>query len=66
MRNRSNDNNYHWDYQDYRGNYGQSPARARKSSGLKYFLIAMGVVILLVGALCAVSYTHLDVYKRQG
>lgn len=52
MRNRSNDNNYHWDYQDYRGNYGQSPARARKSSGLKYFLIAMGVVILLVGALC--------------
>ena len=52
MRNRSNDSNYHWDYQDYRGNYGQSPARARKSSGLKYFLIAMGVVILLVGALC--------------
>ena len=51
MRNRSNDSNYHWDYQDYRGNYGQSPARARKSSGLKYFLIAMGVVILLVGAL---------------
>ena len=50
MRNRSNDSNYHWDYQDYRGNYGQSPARARKSSGLKYFLIAMGVVILLVGA----------------
>ena len=30
MRNRSNDSNYHWDYQDYRGNYGQSPARARK------------------------------------
>ena len=52
MRNRSNDSNYHWDYQDYRGNYGQSPASARKSSGLKYFLIAMGVVILLVGALC--------------
>ena len=52
MRNRSNDSNYHWDYQDYRGNYGQGPARARKSSGLKYFLIAMGVVILLVGALC--------------
>ena len=55
MRNRSNDNNYHWDYQDYqdyRGSYGGAPAKNRRSGGLKYFLIAMGVVILLVGALC--------------
>ena len=30
----------------------KAPPAPGKSSGLKYFLIAMGVVILLVGALC--------------
>lgn len=54
MINRSNDNNYHWDYEDYQGNYGQSPARGKKNSnrGLRVFLIMMGAVVLLVGALC--------------
>ena len=27
MKNRSNDSHYQWDYQDYRGNYGQTPAK---------------------------------------
>ena len=46
MINRSNDNNYHWDYEDYQGNYGQSPARGKKNSnrGLRVFLIMMGAV----------------------
>ena len=61
MRNRSNDSNYHWDYQDYRGNYGQSPARARKSSGLKYFLIAMGVVILLVSGAASLPRSRIRI-----
>ena len=54
MINRSNDNNYHWDYEDYQGNYGQSPARGKKNSnrGLRVFLVMMGAVVLLVGALC--------------
>lgn len=52
MKNRSNDSHYQWDYQDYRGNYGQNPAPRKRNAGLKYFLIAMGVVIVLAGALC--------------
>lgn len=53
MINSSNDNNYRWDYREYEGNYGQSPNRGRDNSrGLKVFLIAMGVIILLVGVLC--------------
>ena len=60
MRNRSNENNYHWDYREYQGNYGQNPARRSNSRGLKIFLITMGVVVLLVGALCigASAWSH--------
>ena len=53
MINRSNENNYHWDYREYQGGYGQSPNRGKKNSrGLRVFLVMMGVVVLLVGALC--------------
>ena len=60
MRNRSNENNYHWDYREYQGNYGQNPAHRSNSRGLKIFLITMGVVVLLVGALCigASAWSH--------
>lgn len=31
MKNRSNDSHYQWDYQDYRGNYGQNPTPAKET-----------------------------------